>query len=89
MTLPFVVTLVAAVVSLAVYLVVLASYLTRRRQQPPSYLPGRSTPLLEMVWALLPVVFLGVVVAVTLLAPPVSPASGAAPVYAIEDAPRR
>ncbi len=68
------VTLAAAVIFVAVELAFLVGYLQRRGHQAPSAIAGRSNPVLEVTWAILPVVLLALLVLLTLQA-----AEGASP----------
>jgi heme/copper-type cytochrome/quinol oxidase subunit 2 len=88
-TLPFLVTLAAAVIFIAVEAAFLAGYLRRRGRQAPSHVEGRSNAALELVWALAPAIFLAVLLALTFYsAEPPDPRS-AQPVSTQGEEPRR
>ncbi|GIW05706.1 MAG: hypothetical protein KatS3mg060_0511 [Dehalococcoidia bacterium] len=65
MTPPLVVTLIAAALFVAVEIAFVVGYLRRRGQQAPSAVAGRSNPALELIWAVLPVLLLGLLVLMT------------------------
>ncbi|MCS6800907.1 MAG: hypothetical protein RMM58_03710 [Chloroflexota bacterium] len=66
MTPPLVVTMIAAALFLAVETAFLVGYLRRRGRQAPSAIAGRSHPALELIWAVLPPLLLGLLVILTL-----------------------
>ncbi len=66
MTPPLVVTLLAAALFVAVEIAFVVGYFRRRGHQAPSAVAGRSNPALELIWAVLPVLLLGLLMLLTL-----------------------
>lgn len=66
MTPPLIVTLIAAALFVAVEVAFVVGYLRRRGQQAPSAVAGRSNRALELLWAVLPVLLLGLLVILTI-----------------------
>jgi heme/copper-type cytochrome/quinol oxidase subunit 2 len=62
---PLLVTLIAAALFLAVEIAFLVRFVRRRGPQAPSAVAGRSHPAIELIWAVLPVLLLGLLVLLT------------------------
>ena len=65
MTPPLIVALIAAALFIAVEIAFLVRFVRRRGQQSASAVAGRSNPAMELIWAVLPVLLLGVLVLLT------------------------